>query len=147
MLRAPPKIKVLEALGAVMDGRVHVISEVECRVESSDGSRIYSVYVDLDKGLAYSDDNGTRYRGYVGYPIIAFLMVKGVVPMDEELGRGLRGIPWRKLNEEYRSYSEVMRIVVSRLEELGIDKDRVDAYIDRVIEVLRGLKLTLRPPR
>jgi hypothetical protein len=145
VLRLPPRIKVLEALGAVVDGRVSLISENECRVKSSDGSRVYSVKVYLDKGLAYSDDNGTLHRGYVGYPIIAFLMVKGLIPINEEIGKGLRGIPWRRLNEEYRNYEEVMRLIIKRLEELGVDGDEVHAYVNEVMGILRRLKLERAP--
>ncbi|WP_243666379.1 hypothetical protein [Vulcanisaeta sp. JCM 16159] len=38
-LRMPPRIKVLEALGALADGRVEVINDKEAVVKSSDGTR------------------------------------------------------------------------------------------------------------
>ncbi|MEM4474885.1 MAG: hypothetical protein QW405_00545, partial [Fervidicoccaceae archaeon] len=71
-LAPPPPIKVLEALSAIADGRVKIIDEKRARVSSSDGTRIYEIYLDLEQGLAYSTDNGTLLRGYVGYPLIAF---------------------------------------------------------------------------
>ncbi len=46
-LRMPPRIKVLEALGALADGRVEVINDKEALVKSSDGTRTYKVYVDV----------------------------------------------------------------------------------------------------
>jgi hypothetical protein len=79
-LSTPPRVKVLEALGAVSGGRVRVLSEREAEVDASEGQRTYRVYVDLEKRVADSDDNGTVYRGYVGYPIIAFLMALKKLP-------------------------------------------------------------------
>ncbi|HDI02232.1 MAG TPA: hypothetical protein ENF93_01150, partial [Ignisphaera sp.] len=90
-LRLPPRIKVLEALGAIADKRINIIDSYRAKVVSSDGSRIYTVIVDLAKGLVYSDDNGTKYRGYVGYPIIAFLMLQGVLPFDRKISEALKG--------------------------------------------------------
>jgi hypothetical protein len=73
-LSTPPRVKVLEALGAVSGGRVRVLSEREAEVDAFGGPAYLQGYVDLEKRVADSDDNGTVYRGYVGYPIIAFLM-------------------------------------------------------------------------
>ena len=78
-LKLPPRIKVLEALGAIADGRVRP-GEREAEVRSSEGDKVYKVCVDLERRRAYSTDNGPKFRGYVGYPIIAVLMLKGVLP-------------------------------------------------------------------
>lgn len=69
-LRSPPKIKVLEALGAIVDGRIKQVGEGDYVVVSSDGYRKYSVHVDLERGgIADSTDNGTTYKGgYMGTP-------------------------------------------------------------------------------
>jgi len=40
-LRLPPRIKVLEALGAISDGRIEVLNDKEAIVRSSDGTRMY----------------------------------------------------------------------------------------------------------
>lgn len=137
MLRLPPRIKVLEALAALADGRVALDGE-RCLVASSEGDRAYSVYV--SGGKAYSDDNGTLLKGYVGYPILACLMARGVLPVDWDLARSLRGIPWRRLNAEYKNYARVMEAVLG---ERGIDRRRADRYIDEVLRVLGGMRLEL----
>ena len=69
----PPRIKVLEALGAVAGGRIEVLSEHEVRVRSSEGNRVYRVFVDLESGEVRSNENWTVNRNYVGCPTIAFL--------------------------------------------------------------------------
>lgn len=146
MMRLPPRIKILEALSAIADGRIKLLGEKDAEVVSSDGARTYRVYVDLGRRAAYSDDNGTVYRGYVGYPIISFLMARGVLPIDERLGQALKGIPWRKLNEQYKRYDAVMELVKAQLKDRGIPGDEVERYIDAVMERLKGLGLRLEKP-
>ncbi|WP_243675190.1 hypothetical protein [Vulcanisaeta distributa] len=137
-LRMPPRIKVLEALGALADGRVEVINDKEAVVKSSDGTRMYKVYVDVSKREVDSTDNGTVHRGYIGYPIISFLMLKKLLPINEELMQSLKGIPWRRLNEEYRSYARVMEVIIK---DKGLNENEVNKYIDQVLSVLRRMNL------
>jgi len=144
-LRAPPRIKVLEAAAAVADGRVERLGEHSFLVRSSDGSRVYRVCVDPERGVAYSDDNGTRYRGYIGYPIIAALMVQGVLPYDERIGEALRGIPWRRLNEQYRRYALVEAEAKKTAAKRGVTEEEIDRYVELVMERLRGLRLRPLP--
>ncbi len=139
-LRRPPRIKVLEALSAIADGRVKVNGN-KAIVTSSDGSRQYQVCVDLAKGIANSTDNGTKYRNYIGYPIIALLMLKGVLKFDPKLAEALKGIPWRELNEKYKKYSKVMEIIFDELEKKGIKREDVESFINEVMGEIAKLKL------
>ena len=143
-LALPPRIKVLEALGAVAGGRVEVLSEREARVRSSEGNRVYRVFVDLESGEVDSDDNGTVYRNYIGYPIIAFLMKLGRLQYDEEVGRALADVRWRTLNEAYRSYRLVEQEIARTLRSSGIDWSRVEALRDEVLRQLEGMRLWKR---
>ncbi len=142
-LRLPPRIKVLEALGAIADGRVECLDEAcrAARVTSSEGDRVYRVYVDVEKGVAYSDDNGTRYRGYIGYPIIAVLMKQGRLPFDERLASALRGIPWRRLNETLKRYALVEREVKRIVAERGVEPRELDEFVEKVMSSLRRLRV------
>ncbi|ADY02022.1 MAG: hypothetical protein ACP5GZ_04880 [Vulcanisaeta sp.] len=137
-LKTPPRIKVLEALGALADGRVEEVNEKEALVRSSDGTRTYKVYVDISRREVDSTDNGTIYRGYVGYPIISFLMTKRLLPINEKLMQSLRGIPWKKLNEEYKNYAKVMEVIIKDRE---LNETEVNKYIDQVLSVLRRMNL------
>lgn len=144
-LRQPPRIKALEALAAIADGRVERLGDKAFLVRSSDGSRLYHVYVDPEKGVAYSDDNGTKLRGYIGYPIIAALILMGLLPRDDELAEAMRGIPWRRLNEELKKYALVIERVKEIVRERGVDPSRVDRYMEEVSRALRRLRLSLLP--
>jgi len=139
--KLPPRIKVLEALGCIADDRIQLIAENEAKVVSSTGERTYSVKWDGNKAI-FSDDNGSIYRGYLGYPSIAFLMKKGVLPFDEKIAEGLKGIPWKRLNERYKKYWIVESIVKRKLERKGIDSKYVDAFVKRVMEAIKKEKFT-----
>jgi hypothetical protein len=140
-LKLPPRIKILEALGCIADGRVTILNENHAIVRSSEGTRSYNVYIDLNNNIVYSDDNGTKIKGYMGYPIIALLMIKGVVPFNEEIAKALSKIPWRELNEKYKNYYIVEKIVKNIALKRGVDIDKIDRFIEMVINALRGLSL------
>ena len=92
-LKLPPRIKILEALGCISDKRIKILSENACKITSSTGEREYLVIIENER--VYSNDNGTVYRKYVGYPIIAFLMVKGKLPFSKKVSEGLKGVKWK----------------------------------------------------
>ena len=137
--KMPPRIKVLEALGAIADGRIEMVGEREARVVSSEGDRVYTVKWDGGRGIT-ADDNGSVYRGYLGYPSIAFLMLKGLLPYDEELAKALKGLPWRRLNEKFKSYRLVEEYIKSDLSEKGISPSRVDSFIRLVLSSIKKLR-------
>lgn len=141
MLRLPPRIKILEALGAIADNRVKIVSDREAIVVSSEGDRSYKVYIDLEERAAYSDDNGTKFRGYVGYPIVAVLMIKGVLPFDAKIAEALKGIKWRQLNEKYKSYAIVEDLLLKELKTRSIDPEYVKKYISNTMSALARLGL------
>ncbi len=130
--RLPPKIKVLEALGAIADGRVSVENN-KARVSSSTGEKNYTVIFQPPDRIK-SDDNGSVFKGYLGYPAIAFLMLKGLLPYDEQLAEKLKGIPWKELNEKYKDYRKVEFII---LKQRRLDQKRVETFEK---EVLQGIK-------
>jgi hypothetical protein len=135
-LRLPPRIKVLEALGAVADGRVKIIDDHYAEVVSSEGDRVYRVYTDLSRGVVDSSDNGTVYRGYIGYPILSVLMIRGFLPFNKRIAEALRGIRWRELNERYKSYSIVENIVVSEASKKGVSRQEIENFINEVMKIL-----------
>ena len=140
-LRRPPKIKVLEAAGAIADGRIQQVSEEWFKVRSSEGDRVYSVYVNLDSNEACSTDNGTKYRGYVGYPIISVLMIKGMLPYREDVAKALAGIDWKALNEKFKKYAIVEEEVKRIASERGVPEDIIEEFKNEVYARLKSLKI------
>jgi len=144
-LKIPPRIKVLEALGSIADRRIIVLDEKRAKVISSEKDREYFVYLDLEKNVAFSNDNGTKLKGYIGYPIIAFLMIKRVLPFDEKIANALSQIPWKKLNEKYKNYSIVEKIVKDISKKRGIEINLLEKFIEEVMKKISKLSLFYDP--
>ncbi len=138
-LKMPPKIKVLEALGAIADGRIHKLGEGKYEVISSEGDRKYTVIISGNK--VFSDDNGTKFRGYVGYPIISALILEGKLDYNDKIAQALKGIPWKKLNEQEKKYSLVEEIIRKELEGKGIKWEEVEEVRNKILEKLKHLSL------
>lgn len=145
-LGQPPRVKILEALGAIADGRVKLIDDKHAIVTSSEGDKRYRVYIDLSSMEAYSDDNGTKLRGYVGYPIIAVMMLRGFLPFNEKVANALKGIRWKRLNETYKRYVVVEKVVKQLAAKRGVSSREIDAFVAEVMKSLRGIRLRLRSP-
>jgi hypothetical protein len=140
-LALPPRVKVLEAVGAVAGDRVRVLSEERAEVRASEGDRVYTVFLDLKEMVADSDDNGTTYRNYIGYPIIAFMMAKGLLPYDDKLGTALKEVKWRTVNELFKNYRLVERYIKEELKRAGITPEHIDSYVASVMEALGRVRL------
>jgi hypothetical protein len=144
-LKIPPRIKILEALGSIGDKRIIVLDEKRAKVISSEKNKEYFVYLDLEKNVAFSNDNGTKLKGYVGYPIIAFLMIKGILPFDERIANALSQIPWKRLNEKYKNYSIVEKIVKDIAKKRGIETNFLENFVEEVMKKISNLSLFYDP--
>ena len=141
MFKIPPKVKVLEALGAIGDKRIKIEGN-KAIVKSSTGEREYRVYYYPEKNAAWSTDNGTRFRKYVGYPIISFLMLKRKLPFNEKFAKALTGIPWKEINDEFkRDYNKTMEYAYGIAKKKGININELKKFVDKVIEDLKKSKL------
>lgn len=141
--KIPPVVKVYEALGCIADRHVRFIKDDDkgkAIVTSSMGSRRYKVLFHISKNQITSDDNGSKWRGYLGYPSIAVLMLKGVLPFDSKLSNALRRIKWYNLNKKFKDYTltikEAQRIAGKR----KISKDKLEKFINKVIEEIKKRK-------
>lgn len=144
----PPPIKVYEALGAVVDGRVAAIDEFRATVASSSGNKSYDVIFNPKTHEISVNDNGSYYQGYLGYPALAYLMIKGLLPYDEILAQGLKGLPWKHINQENKNDFEKTIIYLHTL----VDGANLEKYSSLVIESLATLELSRpriipKPPR
>ncbi|MFP3242501.1 MAG: hypothetical protein RXO53_05605 [Caldisphaera sp.] len=121
-LKMPPKIKILEAAGAIADNRITIEKAnddlILAKVISSEKDKTYRVIIKKanDDLIVYSDDNGTKLKGYVGYPIISVMMLTGLLNRDQSVEEALKDIEWRKLNETYKKYYVVEEIVLKKAE-------------------------------
>jgi len=131
----PPKVKVYEALGCIADNHVKFFKNNGkgiAIVTSSEGFRKYNVIFDISSNQITSDDNGSKWRGYLGYPSIAVMMLKGILPFDKEFSDALKGIKWYQINKKFDNYDmtidEALRIAKEK-----IDTKKLEEFIDLVM--------------
>jgi len=144
LLSKPPRIKVLEAVGAIGDGRIKLVGVNKAFVRSSTGEKEYTVVIvkdGVDTFRVFSNDNGTIFKNYIGYPIISLLILMGELPLDNTIAKALSGVPWKELNEKYQKYAVVENIVVSRAERLGVPRTTIDEYVNIVYKKLGLIKV------
>lgn len=91
-IKIPPIEKIHEAYSAVADGRI-TIKDTEADVLSSDLAKQY--LVKWENETYSSNDNASYWKGYLGYPIIAVLMLQGKLSLDKEIAENFKGINWR----------------------------------------------------
>ena len=127
--KLPPIEKIPEAYSAVADERV-AMGEHSAKVRSSDGTKAYTVQWDGD---AYtSDDNGSKWQNYSGYPILAVLLLQGKLPLDRRIAELFQGIPWKELNKAHKNkYAEALAEFMSgktEAERKSIEQDMHTVY-------------------
>jgi len=135
----PPRIKVLEALGTIGDRRIKV-SRNSAKVTSSLGEKTYDVSWN-GKDAIISNDNGSMYKGYLGYPSIALLMLKKILPFDAKKAEALRDIRWKELNERFKNYFKVEVIVKTVASRRGVKQNEIDEFILKVLAKIKELKI------
>jgi hypothetical protein len=150
--KLPPKIKIYEALGSIADNRIFVSGNT-AEVYSSSRKKKYIVKYDPEKNAIMANDNASYWAGYVGYPSIAFLLVKGIIDYDSKFANTLKDIPWKDINVKFKSKYEktekyVKEIVASR----NISINELEAEIDKIYNQIKRLNLEklgkrIRPPK
>lgn len=148
--KLPPRIKIYEALGAVGDKRVKVNGS-EGMVTSSSGGKKYHVRFDPEHNSITSNDNGSYWQGYLGYPAIAFLIENGVLHHSVLCAKALENITWKDINTKFRNDFEQTEAYVKNLAKGKInlqvlEKEVVDIY-QKIKEMqLQKLDSTEKPP-
>lgn len=144
----PPIIKVYEALGCLADGRISLNGENEAQVSSSSGNKKYIVKYDPYKNSIIANDNGSYWQGYLGYPSIAFLMVKGVISFDKNLSQSLGGIAWKAVNTKFKNdFAETENYVLDLLSRKKLSPTSVQEKIKIILNEVNVLKLGILEPK
>ena len=137
--KLPPKVKILEALGSIADNRIRV-QDNSALVISSGHDKTYIVKFDKKINAISSTDNGSVFRGYLGYPAIAFLMLKKILPYDATISFALKGIKWKKMNEKFKNYSKTEELA-KKIASKYINPEKVDKFVEKAIKKIKELKL------
>jgi hypothetical protein len=146
--KSPPKAKIYEALSAVADGRITMTGAGKAEVISSDGTKKYTVEWSYDLNKFTSNDNASYWQGYMGYPIIAVLMVLGRLDYEAETAKLLAGVPWKQLNRRFRGdYIKAINSVLNTLEERGSSPQLVIDEVERIMAQIENMEFEKLPRR
>lgn len=145
--KMPPKAKVYEALSAVADDRVQIKGPTEAQVVSSSRDKTYSIEWSEDMRQITSNDNASYWQGYIGYPIIAVLMVLGEIDFKQEVAKQLSGIQWNQINTQFkRDYNKAIDSVLQNMQEKG-SRAEIVQEVERIYGLLSTLHLEHAPQR
>lgn len=119
----PPIEKIAEAYSVIADNRIEKIDENSFLITSSNGEKSYKV---VSKDNRYrSNDSATKFQRYAGYPILAVLMYKGLLPVPDGLLPDFAGINWNAINKKYkRDYAAALN---AALEEKHLSSNAISA--------------------
>jgi hypothetical protein len=146
--KTPPKAKIYEALTAVGEGRIKLTESGKAEVVSSDGAKTYVVEWSNDLRRITSNDNASYWQGYMGYPIIAVLMLLGRLDFKQEIAQLLSGIPWKDINRKFRNdYQKAIESVLNAIAAKGESRDMIVAEVDRIMAQIETLELEKLPRR
>jgi hypothetical protein len=137
--KQPPIIKIYEALGSLADDRVE-ISESSGKIYSSSRNKFYTVTYDPQKQLIMSNDNGSYWKGYLGYPAIAFLMKIGVISYETSLSNLLKDIAWKDINQKFKNdFDKTLEYILSSKSES--EKKNLDDFATAVSREIEKMNL------
>lgn len=141
-MKMPPIEKVYEAWTALADGRVTDLGCGRYTVASSDGTRSYTVVYDPETDTFASDDSATFWRGYPGYPVLAVMMLTGMLPYSHKEAALWGGVNWNRLNAAHkRDYAAAVTQIGK---ERGIDAEESRAEAIRVMDRLARLRCDVK---
>jgi len=144
--KKPPKAKIYEALGAIGDKRVTLLENRTAQVVSSSGDKTYTVEWSEDEKAITSNDNASFWQGYLGYPILAVLMLKNKIVFDPRIASILKGIHWKKINKQFNNkYDAAIEHILSSLEMNGVNKEEIIIEINKIDSQLIELELNRMP--
>jgi hypothetical protein len=134
----PPLIKIYEALGAIGDERIEIAGD-SAKVFSSSGNKFYTVEYDPMTHSIMANDNGSFYQGYLGYPMIAYLMLIGEIRYSPTIAKKLSGIAWKDINARFKNdFEKTLDLILSERSEA--DRRLIEHEIQSIDSALRKKK-------
>ena len=156
--KLPPKEKIYEAFSVLADNRFVIESNGKASVTSSSGNKQYSLEWIEENSLLEtiikitSNDNASYWQGYLGYPIIAILMVNEKVQFNRSIIEHFKGIQWKALNTACNNnYSKVVEKILANIndeQEIEKIKQEIDNIFNQISDLyIVRLNKKLKPPK
>jgi len=150
--KIPPRIKVYEALGCLGDKRIDIDGN-QAKIYSSSRGKCYTVTFDPKSNSIMSNDNGSYWQNYLGYPAIAFLIEIGKLKRYPPYEIALKGILWKDINTKFKNdFSETERHVHNLLSKKGISIETFQEDTGNILKDLADFHLNflgkkMKPPK
>ncbi len=123
-LRSPPNLEVLRAITIISNSSVKI--EDSNRGTVSDAHESYSVYWDWANNKVACNDKLTK-SGRAGFPVVAFLMLQGILPYEPYLATKLREVDWKRMAEIYDDENIIIARVTAKWSSL--DKEKLKRFL------------------
>lgn len=140
--KSPPLIKIYEAIGAISDGRIH-LDQTGAKVYSSSGNKFYTIIYEPVSNSITSNDNGSYWVGYLGYPSIAYLLKKDIVAYDKSLIEYLKGFKWKDINQKFHNnFTKTQEYIDMHIaQEHDIDIQELHTSLEIIRDTIDRMKL------
>lgn len=140
MWNIPPIIKIYEAFGAVVDERLEVSGNT-ARCYSSSGNKFYDVSYSSQENAIMTNDNGSYWNGYLGYPAIAFLLQKEVLEYKPDLAIYFKDIQWKDINQKFKNdFDKSIEFIFRNIEKEK--REEIEEYAYKILGNIENLKLS-----
>ncbi len=139
----PNRLKVHEALSVLADNRIEV-SDNTAKVYSSTRNKFYQVSYDSETSSIMSNDNSAYWVNQISYPMIAFLLTKGVISTELDNLDVFKNIfSWKDINQQCKNdYALAEAEFKKIIEERGFNIDEINLHIDQIYSQVKNLKLS-----
>lgn len=128
------------------DGRV-VVEEDDVKVYSSSRKKFYVVNYDGQKAIM-TNDNASFWKGTLGYPAIAYLLLRGELQYDVTVAKALKDIPWKDWNTKYRNdYRKTIIAAQELAVKRGIDATQIDQATESILRQIKERQFEWLGPR
>lgn len=150
--KMPPKDKIYEAFSVIADGRYAFVARDKNggKVTSLCSSRRKTYTTEWREGFPLRmtcNDNGSYWKGYIGYPMIAVLMLLGRLRYDPAIAALFAGVEWKALNTQYGyDYTAVTDKLLQEMPGT-VDTNAIRAHVEDVYRQLRDIGLHHLPKR
>lgn len=143
--KLPPKIKIIEALSAVADGRIIIedllSNEWKCNSASSPW-KSYRVLYNEKESTILSNDSWSTNQQFLWYPAIAFLLKIWKLKYDQPILEMVKNINWAKIKSQVnKDYESMFRLVLWNIYIKWYNVDYFVSQIDNIYSQIDDLHL------
>lgn len=147
-MKLPPPEKIYEAWSALASGRFAsdanpVSPEGDATIISSGGQKEYRVH--WQDNIFFANDPASWWQGYAGYPVLAALMFRNMLPYDPDIANLFASVQWEKINKKAaRNYALALEYAMSDLKLSDTDQEKARAFAGQTFSRLQELPIEVR---